>query len=76
MRPHLLAWAALVASPWLLAEGPPACPQWRDDPALLERLERLLAGQGLANGLRVSIGTEEETRGFAAALRDIVGEGA
>ena len=37
---------------------------------------RWLPGQGLANGLRVSIGTEEETRGFAAALRDIVGEGA
>jgi len=37
---------------------------------------RWLPGQGLANGLRVSIGTEEETRGFASALRDIVGEGA
>ncbi|WP_219894514.1 histidinol-phosphate transaminase [Aquisediminimonas profunda] len=37
---------------------------------------RWLPGQGLANGLRISIGTEEETRGFAAALRDIVGEAA
>lgn len=44
MRPRLLAWAALAASPWLFAEGPPACPQWREDPALLERLELLLAG--------------------------------
>lgn len=34
---------------------------------------RWLPGQGLANGLRVTIGTEEETRGLAAALRDIVG---
>lgn len=33
---------------------------------------RWLPGQGLPHGLRVSIGTEEETRGFAAALRDIV----
>ena len=37
-------------------------------PGLLE-----LPGQGLANGLRITIGTEEETRGLAAALRDIVG---
>ena len=34
---------------------------------------RWLPGQGLANGLRITIGTEEETRGLAAALRDIVG---
>lgn len=30
---------------------------------------RWLPGQGLAQGLRVTIGTEEETRGLAAALR-------
>ena len=30
---------------------------------------RWLPGQGLAQGLRVTIGTEEETRGVAAALR-------
>jgi len=44
LKPRRLAWVALVASPWLLAEGPPACPQWREDPALLERLDLLLAG--------------------------------
>lgn len=33
---------------------------------------RWLPGQGLANGLRVTIGTEDETRGFMAALREIV----
>ncbi len=33
---------------------------------------RWLPGQGLANGLRISIGTEAETRGVAAALRQIV----
>ena len=33
---------------------------------------RWLPGQGLANGLRMTIGTEEETRGLAAALREIV----
>ncbi len=33
---------------------------------------RWLPGQGLANGLRMSIGTEAETRGLAAALRRIV----
>jgi histidinol-phosphate aminotransferase len=33
---------------------------------------RWLPGQGLANGLRISIGTEAETRGLAAALRRIV----
>jgi histidinol-phosphate aminotransferase len=35
-------------------------------------LVRWLPGQGLANGLRITIGTEEETRGVAAALRQIV----
>ena len=34
---------------------------------------RWLPGQGLANGLRISIGTEAEVRGVAAALRMIVG---
>lgn len=43
MRPRRLAWVALAAGPLLLAEEPPACPQWHDDPALLERLEQLLA---------------------------------
>lgn len=33
---------------------------------------RWLPGQGLAQGLRITIGTEEETRGVAAALRDLV----
>lgn len=33
---------------------------------------RWLPGQGLANGLRMTIGTEEETRGLAEALREIV----
>ena len=37
---------------------------------------RWLPGQGLAHGLRMTIGTEEETRGLAAALREIVGGGA
>lgn len=35
---------------------------------------RWLPGQQLAHGLRISIGTEEETRGVAAALRRIVAE--
>jgi histidinol-phosphate aminotransferase len=35
-------------------------------------ITRWLPGQGLANGLRITIGTEEETRGVAAALREIV----
>ena len=41
---------------------------------LMERgyITRWLPGQGLAQGLRVTIGTEDETRGVAAALRDIV----
>ncbi|SOB80242.1 histidinol-phosphate aminotransferase [Sphingomonas guangdongensis] len=34
---------------------------------------RWLPGQGLAQGLRITIGTEEETRGVIAALRGIVG---
>ena len=33
---------------------------------------RWLPGQGLPHGLRMSIGTEEETRGLAAALREVV----
>ncbi len=33
---------------------------------------RWLPGQGLANGLRITIGTEDETRGVAEALRRIV----
>ncbi|TVV70230.1 histidinol-phosphate transaminase [Sphingomonas solaris] len=42
--------------------------------ALMERgyIVRWLPGQGLPHGLRVSIGTEEETRGIADALREIV----
>lgn len=32
-------------------------------------ITRWLPGQGLAHGLRISIGTEDETRGVAAALR-------
>jgi histidinol-phosphate aminotransferase len=35
---------------------------------------RWLPGQGLAHGLRITIGTEAETRGLAAALRTIVEE--
>ena len=34
---------------------------------------RWLPGQGLGNGLRITIGTEEETRGLIAALRQIGG---
>ncbi|MGN6277484.1 MAG: histidinol-phosphate transaminase [Sphingomonas sp.] len=33
---------------------------------------RWLPGQGLANGLRITIGTEDETRGVAQALRELV----
>ncbi len=33
---------------------------------------RWLPGQGLAQGLRITIGTEDETRGVAAALRTLV----
>lgn len=44
---------------------------------LMERgfIVRWLPGQGLPHGLRMTIGTEEETRGLAAALREIVGAG-
>ena len=43
--------------------------------ALMARgyLVRWLPGQGLPHGLRITIGTEEETRGLAQALREIVG---
>ena len=34
---------------------------------------RWLPGQGLGQGLRITIGTEEEMRGLTAALREIVG---
>lgn len=34
---------------------------------------RWLPGQGLPHGLRITIGTEEETRGVIAALRDLAG---
>lgn len=37
-------------------------------------ITRWLPGQGLAHGLRITIGTEEETRGVAAALEALVGE--
>ncbi len=37
-------------------------------------ITRWLPGQGLANGLRISIGREEDVRGVAAALRTIVQE--
>ena len=42
---------------------------------LLERgyIVRWLPGQGLPHGLRMTIGTEEETRGLMAALREVVG---
>ena len=36
---------------------------------------RWLPGQGLAQGLRITIGTEDETRGVAAALRALVERG-
>jgi histidinol-phosphate aminotransferase len=36
-------------------------------------ITRWLPGQGLTNGLRITIGTEEQMRGLAAALRGIVG---
>ncbi len=41
---------------------------------LMERgyIVRWLPGQGLPHGLRMTIGTEDETRGLAAALRDII----
>jgi histidinol-phosphate aminotransferase len=42
---------------------------------LMERgyIVRWLPGQGLGNGLRITIGTEDETRGVLAAIREIVG---
>lgn len=42
--------------------------------SLMEKgyIVRWLPGQGLANGLRITIGTEAETRGLAKALRQIV----
>lgn len=42
--------------------------------ALMEKgyAVRWLPGQGLVNGLRITIGTEEETRGVATALREIL----
>lgn len=42
--------------------------------ALMARgyIVRWLPGQGLANGLRITIGTEDEVRGVAQALREIV----
>ena len=36
---------------------------------------RWLPGQGLPHGLRITIGTEDETRGATAALRAMAGEG-
>ena len=37
-------------------------------------ITRWLPNQGLPQGLRITIGTEDETRGLAAALRQIVEE--
>jgi histidinol-phosphate aminotransferase len=37
---------------------------------------RWLPGQGLAQGLRITIGTEDETKGVIAALRALVETGA
>ncbi|WP_294395732.1 histidinol-phosphate transaminase [uncultured Sphingomonas sp.] len=44
---------------------------------LMERgyITRWLPGQGLAHGLRITIGTEEEMRGLVAALRELAGAG-
>jgi len=36
---------------------------------------RWLPGQGLPNALRITIGTEDETRGVIAALRTLVERG-
>lgn len=46
----------------------------RANSALLEKgyAVRWLPGQGLVNGLRMTIGTEAETRGLAKALREIL----
>ncbi|WP_213979631.1 histidinol-phosphate transaminase [Sphingomonas sp. dw_22] len=43
--------------------------------ALMDKgyIVRWLPGQGLPHGLRITIGTEDEIRGVAAALREIVG---
>ena len=43
---------------------------------LMERgyIVRWLPNQGLANGLRITIGTEDEIRGVAWALHDMIGE--
>lgn len=43
--------------------------------ALMQRgyIVRWVPGQGLPQGLRMTIGTEDETRGLLAALRDAVG---
>lgn len=43
--------------------------------ALMERgyIVRWLPGQGLPNALRITIGTETETRGVLSALREVVG---
>ena len=35
-------------------------------------ITRWLPGQGLPNALRITIGSEDETRGLAAALRALV----
>jgi len=45
--------------------------------ALLARgyIVRWVPGQGLPQGLRMTIGTEAETRGLVAALREVVGAG-
>jgi histidinol-phosphate aminotransferase len=45
--------------------------------ALMEHgfIVRWLPGQGLPHGLRMTIGTEEETRGLLSALREILGAG-
>jgi histidinol-phosphate aminotransferase len=42
---------------------------------LMERgfIVRWLPGQGLGHGLRISVGTEEQTKGLIVALREIVG---
>jgi histidinol-phosphate aminotransferase len=37
-------------------------------------ITRWLPGQGLGQGLRITIGTEAETRGVAEALRAVVAE--
>jgi histidinol-phosphate aminotransferase len=39
-------------------------------------ITRWLPGQGLGQGLRITIGTEAETRGVAEALRTILAEAA